>query len=146
MLAEGDRAPDARLELPDGKSISIADFKGQKLILFFCPGDEPSSWVREMQDFATLAEEFEHCGAWIIGLPGYSSKVRRMTMFEHLPKVSFATDPDGSAYAAFEVSMTKGQNSATFLLDRDGTIERIWRGIKISGHAQEVLEAARELP
>lgn len=154
MLSEGDRVPDVKLEGLEGQAVSPADFKGQKLVLYFYPKDDTSACTAEAQDFTALAPEFEKAGAWILGVSKDDAKKHRKFIDKYDLKVALATDADGSVCEAFGTWVEKslygrkymGIERATFLIDRDGTIARIWRKVKVKGHAEAVLEAARELP
>jgi peroxiredoxin Q/BCP len=153
MLSEGDPVPDVRMEGMEGQPVSPADFRGQKLVLYFYPKDDTSGCTREAQDFTALAEEFENSGTWILGVSKDDAKKHRKFTDKYDLKVPLATDPDGSVCEAFGTWIQKsmygrkymGIERATFLVDRDGTVQRAWRNVKVPGHAQEVLEAAREL-
>lgn len=154
MLNEGDRVPDVKLEAVDGETFSPADFRGQKLVLYFYPKDDTSGCTREAQDFTALAGEFEKEGTWILGVSKDSAASHARFADKYDLKVRLATDPDGSVCEAFGTWVQKsmygrkymGIDRATFLIDRDGTVYRIWRKVKVPGHAEEVLEAAKELP
>ena len=154
MLNEGDPVPDVTLEGMDGKTISPKDFAGQKLVIYFYPKDDTSGCTREAQDFSALAAEFEKAGTWIIGISKDDSKRHAKFTEKYDLKVPLATDTDGSACEAFGTWVEKsmygrkhmGIERSTFLIDRDGVVKRIWRKVKVPGHAEEVLEAARELP
>jgi len=154
MLAEGDPVPDVTLIGMDGTAVSPADFRGQKLVLYFYPKDDTSGCTREAQDFTALAGEFEKAGTWILGVSKDSPERHARFAAKYGLKVKLATDPDGSVCEAFGVWGEKslygrkymGIDRATFLIDRDGTVARIWRKVKVPGHAEEVLAAARQLP
>lgn len=154
MVEEGDRVPDVKLIATDGREISPLDFKGNKLVLYFYPKDDTSGCTREAQDFSALAEEFEKAGTWILGVSKDDSKSHEKFAGKYDLKVPLATDADGSACEAFGVWTEKsmygrkymGIERATFLVDRDSIVKRVWRKVKVPGHAEEVLEAARELP
>ena len=154
MLNEGDPVPDVTLEGMDGKKISPKDFKGQKLVLYFYPKDDTSGCTREAQDFTALAEDFEKAGTWILGVSKDDAKKHRKFIDKYDLKVPLATDLDGSVCEAFGTWVEKslygrkymGIDRATFLVDRDGVIKRVWRKAKVPGHAEEVLAAARDLP
>ena len=154
MLSEGDRVPDVRLVGKDGEAISPADFRGQKLVLYFYPKDETSGCTREAQDFTALAAEFEKCGTWILGVSKDNPASHARFIDKYGLKVRLASDPEGAACEAFGTWVEKsmygrkymGIDRATFLIDRDGTASRVWRRVKVPGHAEEVLAAARELP
>jgi peroxiredoxin Q/BCP len=136
-----------------GQSISPTDFRGQKLVLYFYPKDDTSGCTKEAQDFTALAAEFEKAGVWILGVSKDDAKKHRKFTDKYELKVPLATDPDGSVCEAFGTWIQKsmygrkymGIERATFLIDQDGMIQRIWRNVKVPGHAEEVLEAARNL-
>ena len=154
MLKEGDRVPDVTLGGAEGKTVSPADFKGNKLVLYFYPKDDTSGCTREAQDFSALAKQFEEAGTWILGVSKDDAKKHTKFTEKYELKVPLATDADGSVCEAFGTWVEKsmygrkymGIDRATFLIDRDGTVARVWRKVKVPGHAEEVLEAARELP
>jgi len=154
MLAEGDKVPDVAMVGADGEAVSAADFRGQKLVLYFYPKDDTTGCTREAQDFTALAAEFEKAGTWILGVSKDSPQSHAKFTGKYGLKVKLATDPDGSVCEAFGTWGEKslygrkymGIDRATFLIERDGTIARIWRKVKVAGHAEAVLAAARELP
>jgi peroxiredoxin Q/BCP len=154
MLSEGDQVPDVKLEGMEGKPVSPADFRGQKLVLYFYPKDDTSGCTREAQDFTALAEQFKDAGTWILGVSKDDSRKHRKFIDKYDLKVPLATDPDGSVCEAFGTWVQKsmygrkymGIERATFLVDRDGVVKRAWRKVSVPGHAEEVLEAAKALP
>jgi len=154
MVNEGDPVPDVRMESVDGKAISPADFSGQKLVLYFYPKDDTSGCTAEAQAFTALAEEFEKAGTWILGVSKDDSKQHRKFIDKYELKVALASDTDGSVCEAFGTWVEKsmygrkymGIDRSTFLVDRDGVVKKVWRKVKVPGHADEVLEAARALP
>ena len=154
MLVEGDPVPGVTLEGLEGQPVRPADFKGQKLVLYFYPKDDTSGCTRDAQDFTALAEEFESAGTWILGVSKDDAKKHAKFIAKYDLKVPLATDPDGSVCETFGTWVEKsmygrkymGIDRATFLVDRDGVIKRVWRKVKVPGHAEEVLAAARELP
>jgi len=153
MLNEGDRVPDVALQGMNGEPVSPADFRGQKLVLYFYPKDDTSGCTREAQDFTALAEEFEKAGTWILGVSKDSPASHAKFTDKYGLRVRLASDP-GTACEAFGTWVEKsmygrkymGIERATFLIDRDGVVKRAWRKVKVPGHAEEVLAAARELP
>ena len=153
MLSEGDRVPDVALESVDGKAISPADFKGQKLVLYFYPKDDTPGCTREAQDFSALADEFEKAGTWVLGISKDDPAKHRKFIEKHDLRVSLVSDIKGAACDAFGTWGEKslygrtymGIERATFLVDRDGVVKKAWRKVKVPGHADTVLAAAREL-
>jgi thioredoxin-dependent peroxiredoxin len=153
MLNEGDRVPDVKLIALDASLISPADFGGQKLVVYFYPKDDTTGCTREAQEFSALAKDFEEAGTWLLGVSKDDSKKHRKFIDKYELKVPLASDPDGSVCEAFGTWIEKslygrkymGIDRSTFLIDRDGQVRRIWRKVKVAGHADEVLAAAREL-
>jgi peroxiredoxin Q/BCP len=154
MVNEGDPVPDVKMESPDGKEISPADFAGQKLVLYFYPKDDTSGCTAEAQAFTALAEEFEKAGTWVLGVSKDDAKAHRKFSDKYELKVALATDRDGSVCEAFGTWIEKsmygrkymGIERATFLVDRDGVVKQVWRKVKVTGHAEDVLQAAKALP
>ena len=154
MLNEGDPVPDVKLASVEGKEISPADFAGQKLVLYFYPKDDTSGCTAEAQAFSALAGEFEKAGTWILGVSKDDAVKHAKFTEKYGLKVPLATDRDGSVCEAFGTWVEKsmygrkymGIDRATFLVDRDGVVKKVWRKVKVPGHAEEVLAAARELP
>ena len=153
MLNEGDKAPDVVLTGSEGEEVRLGDFKGQKLVVYFYPKDDTSGCTREAQDFTALAEEFEAVGTWVIGVSKDSPKSHAKFRDKYELKVRLLTDADGSVCEAFGTWVEKsmygrkymGIDRATFLIDRDGVVKGVWRKVKVPGHAEAVLKAAREL-
>jgi peroxiredoxin Q/BCP len=154
MLNVGDPVPDVTLTGMDGAPLSLAGFRGNKLVLYFYPKDDTSGCTREAQDFTALATDFEKAGTWLLGVSKDDPKRHHKFTEKYELKVALASDLDGSVCEAFGTWGEKslygrqymGIERATFLIDRDGTLARIWRKVKVPGHAGEVLEAARDLP
>jgi peroxiredoxin Q/BCP len=154
MVKEGDRVPDVKLEGAEGKSVSPADFAGQKLVLYFYPKDDTSGCTAEAQAFSALASDFQDAGTWVLGVSKDSPKSHAKFSDKYGLKVPLASDTDGAVCEAFGTWVEKsmygrkymGIDRATFLVDRDGVVKRVWRKVKVTGHAEEVLEAARALP
>jgi peroxiredoxin Q/BCP len=154
MVQEGDPVPDVRLEGAEGKTVSPADFSGQKLVVYFYPKDDTSGCTSEAQAFTALADEFRNTGTWILGVSKDDARSHARFTAKYDLKVPLATDADGTVCEAFGTWTEKsmygrkymGIERATFLVDRDGVVKKVWRKVKVPGHAEEVLAAARELP
>jgi len=153
MLKEGDKAPDVRLALADGGVTSVAEQAGRALVLYFYPKDDTPGCTTEAQAFTALADDFAAAGAAIIGVSKDSPARHAKFIGKYGLKIPLASDGDGSvceAYATWIEKSLYGRNymgidRATFLIDKDGTIVRIWRKVKVKGHAEQVLEAVRAL-
>jgi peroxiredoxin Q/BCP len=154
MVNEGDVAPDVKMTTIEGKEISPTDFRSQKLVLYFYPKDDTSGCTAEAQAFSALADAFEEANAWVIGVSKDDPKKHAKFIEKYDLKVQLATDGDGSVCEAFGTWIEKsmygrkymGIDRATFLIDRDGVVKKVWRKVKVPGHAEEVLAAASELP
>ena len=154
MVNENEQVPHVKMEGPEGKTISPADFRGNKLVIYFDPKDDTSGCTAEAQAFTALAEEFEKEGTWILGVSKDDPRKHAKFTEKYGLKVPLASDSDGSVCEAFGTWVEKsmygrkymGIDRATFLVDRDGVVKRVWRKVKVPGHAEEVLAAARELP
>jgi thioredoxin-dependent peroxiredoxin len=154
MLAEGDLIPDVTLTGMDGQSVSLSAFRGNKLVLYFYPKDDTSGCTREAKEFTALAGDFEKAGTWILGVSKDDPKSHAKFTDKYELGIKLASDLDGSVCEAFGTWGQKslygrkymGIDRATFLIDRDGTLARAWRKVKVPGHVEEVLAAARALP
>lgn len=153
QLGEGDRAPDFRLPRDDGGTVSLADFKGKPLVLYFYPKADTSGCTREANEFNALLKDFKAAGAAVVGVS--PDPVKALDKFKGKHGLAFSLAGDEShkmleAYGVWaEKSMYgrkyKGVERSTFLIGNDGRIEKIWRKVKVEGHADEVLAALKAL-
>ena len=149
MLAEGDPVPDVTLEGLEGQPVRPADFKGQKLVLYFYPKDDTSGCTKEAQDFTELAGDFAKAGAKVVGLSRDAMKKHDKFIAKYDLKVPLASDEDGAISDAFGTWVEKsmygrkymGMERSTFLIGNDGRVAKAWRKVKVPGHAAEVLKA-----
>ena len=152
MIGEGQKAPSMALATSSGETVDPSS-PGGPLVLYFYPKDDTPGCTREATDFTALAAEFREAGARVVG-------VSRDPMARHVKfatkyglNVPLASDEDGTISNAFGTWGEKslygrkymGLERATFLIDGDGTVRRVWRKVKVAGHADEVLAAVREL-
>jgi peroxiredoxin Q/BCP len=154
MLNEGDQAPNVTLQAVDGSMQPLAAMMGGKaLVLYFYPKDDTSGCTREAIDFSAQLAAFEAAGARVLGVSKNSPKDHAKFTAKHALTVPLATDPDGSVCEAFGAWIEKslygrkymGIDRATFLIAADGTIAKIWRKVKVPGHVDAVLAAAKAL-
>ena len=153
MVAVGDKVPDAAFELSDGKRASAADWAGQKLVIYFYPKDDTSGCTREAQDFTALMPEFAKADTAVVGISKDSVKSHEKFAGKYDLAVTLGADSDGSVCEAFGTWVEKsmygrkymGIERATFLIGKDGRIAQIWNKVKVPGHAESVLAAARAL-
>ena len=150
MISEGEKAPAIDVGSTDGSSVNLAA-PGQSLVLYFYPKDDTSGCTREAQDFTALAPEFEKAGVKVVGVSRDPMKKHDKFIAKYDLAVPLASDEDGRISDAFGTWVEKsmygrkymGMDRATFLIGSDGRVLRAWRKVKVPGHAQEVLKAAR---
>ena len=146
---EGAKAPDFELESAGGP-VRLADFAGKTLVLYFYPKDDTTGCTMEAQQFTELAPEFAKAGAAVIGVSKDSVKSHEKFTGKYGLGVRLGSDPEGDVIARYGSWVKKslygreymGIDRSTFLI-KDGTIRRIWRKVKVAGHAQAVLEAVK---
>jgi thioredoxin-dependent peroxiredoxin len=149
-LSEGDAAPSFDLPGSGLEHISLKDFKGRKLVLYFYPKDDTSGCTTEAQDFNRLLSEFEKAGAALVGMSPDSVKKHDKFRAKYELVFPLAADETKETLAAFGVWVEKsmygrkymGVERSTFLIDAKGKIVKIWRKVKVPGHAEAVLKAA----
>jgi len=150
MINEGDKAPAITVATTDGSSVNLAS-PGGPLVLYFYPKDDTSGCTREAQDFTALAGEFSKAGVKVVGVSRDPLKSHEKFIGKYDLKVPLVSDEDGRISDAFGTWVQKsmygrkymGMERATYLIGADGRVLRAWRKVKVPGHAQEVLEAAR---
>lgn len=153
MLNEGDTAPDVTLQMADGSEAKLSTLLSRPLALYFYPKDSTSGCTTEAKDFSEKLAAFELAGASVLGVSKNSPKDHAKFTSKYGLTVPLATDADGSVCEAFGTWIEKslygrkymGIDRATFLIDRDGKIAKIWRKVKVAGHADAVLAAAEAL-
>ncbi len=152
MIGEGDRAPAIDVAASDGTTINLAA-PGKPLVLYFYPKDDTSGCTREAQDFTALAADFARAGTRVVGVSRDAMKKHEKFIGKYELKVPLASDEDGRISEAFGAWVQKsmygrkymGMERATYLIGADGRVERVWRKVKVPGHAAEVLRAAQGL-
>ena len=150
-LKIGDKAPEFSLPVVGDKKISLADFKGQKLVLYFYPKDDTPGCTIEAQDFSNSLDDFKKNNIAVIGVSKDSLQSHDSFCNKYKLKLTLASDVDGKACEAYGVWVEKsmfgkkymGINRATFLIDSEGKIAHIWPNVSVDEHAREVLEKAK---
>ncbi len=151
--AAGDKAPKFRLPRDGGGTISLDDFTGRKVVLFFFPKADTPGCTAESKAFSLLAPAFAQAETALVGVSADSVKKQDAFKAKHGLAVPLASDPTHAmlmAYGAWGKKSMFGRSymgviRKTVLIDRDGTIARIWPKVMIAGHAEEVLQAAQAL-
>ena len=152
MIDEGQKAPSLAIPTSAGETVDPSA-PGRPLVLYFYPKDDTPGCTREATDFTALGDAFREAGARVIG-------VSRDPMAKHVKfaakyglKVPLAADEAGAISEAFGTWGEKslygrkymGMARATFLIDGGGVVRRVWPKVKVAGHAEDVLEAVKEL-
>lgn len=153
VLVEGGKAPDFRLPRDGGKNVSLSDFAGKKLVLFFYPRADTPGCTREAIDFTRLRGEFADQGTALLGVSADTVKAQEAFRDKHqlaVPLISDESHEMLDAYGAWGEKSMYGRSfmgiiRTTVLVDADGRVARIWRNVRVDGHAEEVLATAREL-
>lgn len=150
----GDTLPDIALETPEGGQVKPSDFKGRKLVLFFYPKDDTPGCTTENLDFSRLAPEFEEAGTALLGISKDPPKKHLKFAEKHGLSAPLASDAEEGGLSDALGIWTEKQNygrtymgmvRTTYLVGPDGKIARVWEKVKVKGHAEEVLEAAKAL-
>jgi len=152
-LATGARAPAFRLPRDGGESVSLSDFAGDKLVVFFYPRANTPGCTREAIDFTRLRSEFAAAGTAVIGVSADSIKSQESFRNKHqlaIPLISDERHTMLEAYGAWGEKSLYGRKfmgiiRTTVLIGADGRIARVWRNVRVDGHADDVLAAARAL-
>jgi len=151
MLQDGEIAPDFALPTDDGGTLKLSRLRGKPVVVYFYPKDDTSGCTIEAKDFSRLAPEFRKAGVEVVGVSPDSVESHQKFRGKHELTVRLAADADKVAALAYGVWAKKsmygrsymGIERSTFLIDRAGRLARSWRKVKVPGHAEEVLAAAR---
>ena len=149
----GAKAPDFSIETDTEGRVSLASYAGAPLVLYFYPKDDTSGCTKEAIAFTGLAGEFGKLGVRILGVSPDSVAAHEKFRKKHDLGIALGADEDKSMLEAYGVWAEKsmygrkymGVERTTFLIDGSGRIARVWNKVKVPGHAEEVLEAARGL-
>jgi peroxiredoxin Q/BCP len=152
-LVAGSKAPAFTVQRDGGTTVSLKDFKGRNLVLYFYPKADTPGCTKEAIAFSGLRAAFAKAGTEILGVSADSVKAQNKFKSKHKLKIALASDDAKEmleAYGAWgEKSMYgrkyMGVMRKTFLIDGKGHIVRIWPKVSVPGHAEEVLEAAKIL-
>ncbi|MGE0339931.1 MAG: peroxiredoxin [Xanthobacteraceae bacterium] len=150
---EGTPAPDFSLPADGGATISLAALKGRKVVLYFYPKADTPGCTKESMDFSRLKGKFERAGAAVIGVSADAVAAQDKFKAKHGLTIPLASDPDRDMIERYGVWVEKsmygkqfmGIERTTFLIDANGVIRKVWRKVKVEGHAEEVLAAVKAL-
>src|SRR5215212_5740465 len=152
-LSVGEKAPPFTLPATGGKTVSLAELQGRQVVNYFYPKDATSGCTREAQDFQALRPAFEAAETEVIGISADSVASHEQFRTKYGLDLTLASDEDKSMLETYGVwvdkamygRIYKGVDRTTVLIDRDGVVARIWSQVKVPGHAEEVLAAAKAL-
>lgn len=151
--AIGDTAPGFTLPAAGGQTVSLADFAGRAVVLYFYPKDDTSGCTREAIEFTAAHDDFTAAGAVVIGVSKDSAKKHGAFAAKHGLRVVLVSDEASDLCERYGVWAEKsmygkkymGIERSTFLIGRDGRIAQAWRKVSVPGHADAVLAAVRAL-
>ena len=149
----GDAAPAFKLAGAGGEKLSLSGFKGKKLVLYFYPKDDTSGCTKEAIEFNDLRNAFAKADTVVVGMSPDSVKSHDKFREKYGLTFPLAADEDKATLLAYGVWVEKsmygrkymGVERSTYLIDAKGRIAQVWRKVKVPGHAEEVLAAARAL-
>ncbi len=150
----GDPMPDVAMETPEGGTIRPSELRGKPAAIWFYPRDNTPGCTIEAKDFSALSDVFAKAGVALLGVSKDSPQKHRNFIEKQGLTVPLATDAaEGGLSDALGIWTEKklygktflGMVRTTYLLDAEGRIARVWDKVKVKGHAQEVLEAAKNL-
>jgi peroxiredoxin Q/BCP len=152
-IEEGNAAPDFSLPDADGKVVELSALRGRKVVVYFYPKDDTSGCTAEAKDFTCMAGDFNKAGAVVLGISPDSPASHRKFQEKHELGVRLLADEARQAAEAYGVWVEKsmygrkymGVERATFLIDNEGMVARVWPKVRVPGHAEDVLEAVRAL-
>jgi thioredoxin-dependent peroxiredoxin len=153
MLDSGQTAPDFTLPRDGGGEVSLSSLRPGTVVLFFYPKDDTSGCTTEALAFTALSADFEAAGTTVLGISRDSVARHDRFRDKHGLGVGLLSDEDGQVCEAYGVWTEKsmygkkfmGIERSTFLIDGAGEVRRVWRKVRVPGHAADVLEAARAI-
>lgn len=149
----GTAAPELGIPAHTGELTTLAQFKGQKVVVYFYPKDDTPGCTIEAKDFRDLAASFAAANTVVLGISKDSVKKHCNFISKYDLNFTLLADEEGKACEAYGVWVEKsmygkkymGIERATFLVDESGAVAQIWRNVKVTDHAKEVLATARTL-
>jgi peroxiredoxin Q/BCP len=153
QIVEGTPAPDFALPADGGSTLSLSALNGKIVVLYFYPKDDTSGCTAEAIDFSRLKPDFEALDAVVVGMSPDSATKHDKFKAKHDLSVTLVADEELKTIQDYGVWVEKsmygrkymGVERATFLIGKDGKIAKIWRKVKVPGHAEAVLDAVRAL-
>jgi len=145
--------PDFTAQATSGRTVSLPELRGRKVVLYFYPKDSTPGCTTQGQGFRDLHEQFEAAGTTVFGVSRDGLKSHENFKAKQGFTFELISDKDETLCQLFDVIKLKklygkeylGVDRSTFLIDEQGVLRREWRGVKVPGHVAEVLEAAKAL-
>lgn len=152
-LDVGDKAPDFTLPTDGGGTIQLSDLRGRNVVIYFYPKDDTPGCTKEACAFNDALPDFSGLDAEIVGISKDSPKKHDKFKEKYGLNFTLAADEDTEVIQTFGSWVEKsmygrqymGVDRSTFLIDKEGVVRGVWRKVKVPGHVDEVLEAARSL-
>ena len=152
-ITAGSLAPDFSLPTDGGGSVTLSALRGNPVVVYFYPKDDTSGCTKEAIGFSCLKSDFDAIGVTVIGISPDTAASHDKFKKKHELGITLAADEERKAIEAFGVWVEKsmygraymGVDRSTFLIDRDGKVAKAWTKVKVPGHAEEVLAAAKAL-
>ena len=152
-LEPGDKAPNFQLATDGGGRVSLSELKGQTLVLYFYPRDDTAGCTKEALGFSEAKQKFDRAGVTIVGVSRDSVESHEKFKAKYKLKIQLGSDPETKVAQSYGTWVQKsmygrkymGMDRATFLIDGKGVIRGIWRKVKVPGHVDAVLAAAKAL-
>lgn len=149
----GDIAPNFTLPSTPNDEFQLANLKGNGIVLFFYPKDNTPGCTQEAISFTQHLASFTKLGVQVIGLSPDTIKKHNNFIDKHSLEVILVSDEEKTTLEDYAVWVEKsmygrtymGVERSTFLIDKEGVIVKAWRKVKVAGHVEEVLDAAKEL-
>ena len=148
-----EQVPDFTAQATGGQTIQLSALRGRPVVLYFYPKDNTPGCTREAEDFRDHHAKFRRRKAVILGVSRDSLKSHENFKAKYELPFELISDPDEALCRLFGVikrknlygKQVRGIERSTFLIDGDGVLRREWRGVKVPGHVEEVLEALKAL-
>ena len=147
MVEVGESAPDFTLMSDEEKKVSLSNYRGKQVVLYFYPKDGTPGCTKEAQGFRDLADDFDKENAVIIGVSKDSVKSHQRFKAKHNLPFALLSDPEGKVLDLYGVWKQKsmygrtflGTERTTFLVDQEGVVKKVYRKVKVKGHANTCL-------
>lgn len=152
-LDPGDKAPAFTMPAAGGGQVSLAKLKGKIVVLFFYPKDDTTACTQEALNFTEKADEFEALDAVVVGVSRDTVRSHDRFVAKHGLRILLGADVDGVVTERYGVWVEKsmygrkymGIERSTFLIGPTGKVVNTWRKVKVAGHVEEVLAAAKQI-